>query len=103
MEEIKTLDELQLAIKNIQQYINEDIQTTMAKIEFWISKLNSLNFLDDDITEIRNQLKLLEEKTTYLQIVVNQLKEISTTREFKSSTDSLSLDRENGAVTFIYD
>lgn len=103
MEEIKTLDELQFAIKNIQQYINEDIKTIINKITFCIETLSSLDFLNDDITEIDNQLKLLEEKTTYLQIVVNQLKEISTTREFKSSTDSLSLDRENGAVTFIYD
>lgn len=103
MEEIKTLDELQLAIKNIQQYINEDIQTTMAKIEFWISKLNSLDLLSDNIHEINDQLTLLKEKTDYLYIIVSQLQEISTTREFKSSTDSLSLDRENGAVTFIYD
>ena len=103
MEEIKTLDELQLAIKNIQQYINEDIQTTMAKIEFWISTLSSLDLLSDDIHEINDQLTLLKEKTDYLYIIVSQLQEISTTREFKSNTESLSLDRENGAVTFIYD
>lgn len=103
MEEIKTLDELQLAIKNIQQYINEDIQTTMATIEFWISRLNSLDFLHDDITEINNQLTLLTDKTEYLYVIVKQLQEASTTREFKSSTDSLSLDRESGAIAFIYD
>ena len=101
MTNIKTLKELQRTVKQTQQYVTENLQTKIAIIKSWKSKINALQILDDKLQELIIKLDQLENQTEALRQLVANMEEISNTRIF--SKGALPADKENGAIAFIQD
>lgn len=88
-------------VQQTQNYFTNNLLTTMTIIESLMTKVKSLQILDDKIDDIQNQLIQLENQTMFLQALVDEMKESINTRVFSEEEPPSSLDKENGDIAFI--